>query len=164
MKVYDNTAFALEEREYYNLNSNINSNSNENTSNKNKFNNNYNKKKHSNLGIAVCGLVVTILLFVMIYGKVQVSALYTQISQEKSAVEILESENVRMQSEIEGNMSLRNVESYAEDVLGLKKLDKSQIVYIQIQNEDVVQVVDSKENIFVSIKEKFNSIIEYLFG
>ena len=37
MKVYDNTAFALEEREYYNLNSNINSNSNENTSNKNKF-------------------------------------------------------------------------------------------------------------------------------
>ena len=69
-----------------------------------------------------------------------------------------------MQSEIEGNMSLRNVESYAEDVLGLKKLDKSQIVYIQIQNEDVVQVVDSKENIFVSIKEKFNSIIEYLFG
>jgi hypothetical protein len=99
----------------------------------------------------------------MIYGKVQVSALYTQISDEKSVVDILESENVRMQSEIEGNMSLKNVESYAEDVLGLKKLEKSQIVYIQIQSEDVVQVVESESNVFVKIKEKFNSLVEYLF-
>lgn len=164
MKIHDNTAFVLEEREYSTTNSNINSSSSENISNKNRFNNNYNNKKHTNLGIVVCGLVVTILLFVMIYGKVQVSALYTQISQERETVEILESENVRMQSQIEGNMSLKNVESYAEDVLGLKKLDKSQIVYIQIQNEDVVQVVDTQDNIFVSIKEKFNSVIEYLFG
>lgn len=162
MKVHDNTAFVLEEREYSTTNDNINSNSSENISNKNRFN--YNNKKHSNIGVAVCGLVVTILLFVMIYGKVQVSALYTQISQEREVVEILESENIRMQSQIEGNMSLKNVESYAEDVLGLKKLDKSQIVYIQIQNEDVVEVVDTEQNIFVSIKEKFNSIIEYLFG
>ncbi|MCD7800071.1 MAG: hypothetical protein LUG94_02530 [Ruminococcus sp.] len=164
MKVHDNTAFALEEREYSTTPANINASSNQNISNRNRPNGNYKSKKHTNLGITICALVVTILLFVMIYGKVQVSALYTQISQEKQAVEILESENVRMQSEIEGNMSLKNVESYAEDVLGLKKLDKSQIVYIQIQNEDVVQVVDSEENIFVSIKEKFNSIIEYLLG
>jgi len=158
MKFHDNTALIIEEREY------SNSNSNETKSSREKIIRPTPKKKSINLGIAVCGLVVTILLFVMIYGKVQVSALYTQISNEKQVVDLLESENVRMQSQIEGNMSLKNVESYAENVLGLKKLDKSQIVYIQIQNEDVVQVIETEENIFVKIKEKFNTIVEYLFG
>lgn len=157
MKFHDNTAFAIEENDYSAVEERVSSNHR---------NNRYPRqnRKSNSVGIAICGIVVTVLLFVMIYGKVQVSALYTQISTEKSVVDILESENVRMQSEIEGNMSLKNVESYAEDVLGLKKLDKSQIVYIQIQNEDVVQVVESESNIFVKIKEKFNSIIEYLFG
>ena len=69
-----------------------------------------------------------------------------------------------MQTEIEANMSLKNVEAYAEDVLGLKKLDKSQITYIQIQNEDVVEVTQTESNIFVSIKNKLDDIVEYLFG
>lgn len=159
MKFHDNTAFAIEENDYSTVEERVGSNRKNN-----RFKNPRHNKKSNSVSIAICGVVVTILLFVMIYGKVQVSVLYTQISAEKSVVDILESENVRMQSEIESNMSLKNVESYAEDILGLKKLDKSQIVYIQIQNEDVVQVVESENNIFVKIKEKFNSIIEYLFG
>ena len=159
MKFNDNTAVILEEHEYSTANSRENSNYNRERSNKPKL-----KRKHNSIGVVMSGIVVTILLFVMIYGKVQVSALYTDISNEKQVVDLLESENVRMQSEIESNMSLKNVESYAENVLGLKKLDKSQIVYIQIQNEDVVQVVETENNIFVNIKEKFNDIVEYLFG
>ncbi|MGN1412576.1 MAG: hypothetical protein ACI4WH_08755 [Oscillospiraceae bacterium] len=121
-------------------------------------------KKTSNVGIIVCSIIVTILLFLLIYGKVQVSVLYNQIASEKSTVDILQSENVRMQTEIEANMSLKNVESYAENVLGLKKLEKSQITYIQIQNEDSVEVVETEQNIFIWLKEKFNNIVEYLFG
>jgi cell division protein FtsL len=158
MKFNDNTALAIEEHEY----------SDSYSSNRNRVNPNKNKhkqpKKNSSVGVVISALIVTALLFIMIYGKVQVSALFTEISSEKEVVDLLESENVRMQSEIESNMSLRNVESYAENVLGLKKLDKSQIVYIQIQNEDVVQVVETEDNIFVNIKEKFNDIVEYLFG
>jgi cell division protein FtsL len=158
MKFNDNTALAIEEHEY----------SDSYSSNHNRVNPNNNKhkqpKKNSSVGVVVSALIVTALLFIMIYGKVQVSALFTEISSEKEVVDLLESENVRMQSEIESNMSLKNVESYAENVLGLKKLDKSQIVYIQIQNEDVVQVVETEDNIFVNIKEKFNDIVEYLFG
>lgn len=156
MKFNDNTAFVIEENEYSTADSRSNHSSN-------RLHRPRQSKKTNPIVVFVCGLVVTVLLFVMIYGKVQVSALYTQISDEKSVVDILESENVRMQSEIEGNMSLKNVESYAEDVLGLKKLEKSQIVYIQIQSEDVVQVVESESNVFVKIKEKFNSLVEYLF-
>jgi hypothetical protein len=121
-------------------------------------------KKLNNLGLVLSFTTVTILLFLLIYGKVQVSTLYTQIADEKDTVDLLQSENVRMQTEIESNMSLKNVETYAEDVLGLKKLDKSQITYIQIQNEDLVEVVETDQNIFVVLKEKFNNIVEYLFG
>jgi hypothetical protein len=157
MKFNDNTALVIDENEY--------STPNERGShNRQKHNKPVSNKNYNSLSIAICGIVITALLFIMIYGKVQVSALYTAISSEKEVVDILESENVRMQSEIESNMSLKNIETYAENVLGLKKLDKSQIVYIQIQNEDVVQVVETQDNIFVNIKEKFNDIVEYLFG
>lgn len=131
---------------------------------KHKKHSKHRNKKTSSIGVVLSAIVVTILLFLLIYGKVQVSALYTQIADEKASVDILQSENVRMQTEIEANMSLKNVENYAEDILGLKKLDKSQITYIQIQNQDLVEVVETEQNIFVVLKEKFNNIIEYLFS
>ena len=61
-------------------------------------------------------------------------------------------------------MSLKNVEDYAENVLGLEKLDKSQIEYIQIQTNDIVEIPEEEENIFIKIKNTFKDFMEYMFG
>lgn len=69
-----------------------------------------------------------------------------------------------MQTELEGQASIRNIKKYAEEELGLKKMSQSQIQYIQIQTEDEVIVEEPEQNIFVKIKRWFMDLIEYLRG
>ena len=100
----------------------------------------------------------------MINSYVQQNEIYNEISAATSELNILRSENVRMQTELEGKASISNIKEYAEDRLGLQQLDKSQIQYLQIQLEDEVVIEDGEQNIFVKIKRKFEDIVAYLKG
>lgn len=110
--------------------------------------------------LAVCSLL---LLSCFIYAKVEVNEVYNQIAVAKKNNELLQSENVRMQSELEAKMSMKNVEDYAENILGLEKLDKSQIVYMEVQSDSVIEVTPEEKSIFVKIRDKFNDMLEYIF-
>ena len=110
--------------------------------------------------IAAAGL----LMGAVIYGKVENAAIYAEIAAQAKYVDMLNSENVRMQSEIEEKTSLRSLESYAEDVLGMQKLDKSQIEYVSISNGSVVDIPENEENIFVRLKNSFSDFLEYIRG
>jgi 3-oxoacyl-[acyl-carrier-protein] synthase III len=95
---------------------------------------------------------------------VENAAIHTEINNLNSQVDILRSENVRMQTEIESKSALKSVEDYAENVLGMQKLDKSQIEYLSIENGNVVDIPESNENIFVKIKNAFENFVEYIRG
>lgn len=110
--------------------------------------------------IVLCGA----LMCGMLYGKAQASAVQTELTAATKRVDMLSSEKVRMQSEIEGKTSMQNVEDYAENVLGLKKLDRSQIEYIQLETDNVVEIPQDNTNIFVRIKNWFDGILAYLQG
>ncbi|MCH5194374.1 MAG: hypothetical protein J1F11_10455 [Oscillospiraceae bacterium] len=114
-------------------------------------------------------MIVTIsaaglLLGAVIYGKVENAAIYSEIAAQTRYVDMLNSENVRMQSEIEEMTSLRSLESYAEDVLGMQKLDKSQVEYVSIANGSIVDIPENEENIFVKLKNSFSDFLEYIRG
>lgn len=110
--------------------------------------------------LAVCSLL---LLSCFIYAKVQLNEVYNDISVAKKTNELLQSENVRMQSELETKMSMKNVEDYAENILGLEKLDKSQIVYMEVQSDSVTEVKTEEKSFFVKVRDKFNDLLEYIF-
>ena len=61
-------------------------------------------------------------------------------------------------------MTLKNVEEYAVKVLGLQKLNNSQIKYVETQTDDVVEIPEEEKNIFVKVKDKFDKLVEYIFG
>ncbi|MCH5348327.1 MAG: hypothetical protein J1E40_03315 [Oscillospiraceae bacterium] len=114
-------------------------------------------------------MIVTItaaglLLGAVIYGKVENASIYAEIAAQNKYVDMLYSENVRMQSEIEEKTSLRSLESYAEDILGMQKLDKSQIEYVSISNGSIVDIPENEENIFVKLKNSFSDFLEYIRG
>ncbi|MFR3811439.1 MAG: hypothetical protein ACLTXT_02820 [Ruminococcus callidus] len=48
---------------------------------------------------------------------------------------------------LEGKASISNIKDYAEQHLGLQKLDQSQIQYIDIQTEDTVEIDGEEQNI-----------------
>ncbi len=121
-------------------------------------------KRGSASKVFLLALSVFSICFVVISGKVETSKIYRQISNAEQQLESVQSENVRLQSELESKMTLKNVEEYAVKVLGLQKLDNSQIEYVETQTDDVVEIPEEEKSILTKIKDKFDSLVEYIFG
>ncbi len=121
-------------------------------------------KRGSASKVFLIALSVFSICFFVISGKVETSKMYREISSANKNLESVQSENVRLQSELESKMTLKNVEEYAEEVLGLQKLNNSQIMYVETQTDDVVEIPEDESNIFVIVKEKFDKAVEYIFG
>lgn len=126
------------------------------------------KNNRNQKGAAVKGFLLAmsamLLLCCFIYAKVQENEVYNSISSTKKEIELLTSENVRMQSELEAKMSMKNVEDYAENTLGLTKLDQSQIVYMEVQSDNVIEVAPEKRSFFVTVRDKLDDLLEYILG
>ncbi len=122
------------------------------------------QKRGQSLKILIVSAFTLVLFMVVINSYVELNEVYSEISTASTTLSELRSENVRMQTELEGQASIRNIKEYAEERLGLKKMDQSQIQYIQIQTEDEVIVEEPEKNIFIKIKSWFNDLIEYLRG
>ena len=84
------------------------------------------------------------------------------ISETKNAIEQTERENIRLQSVLDGMYTLDNVEKMASEQLGLQKTQSSQITYITLNTEDMTEVAKEDSNIFISITNWFNNILEFL--
>lgn len=104
------------------------------------------------------------LLSGMIYCKVQTNEIYTDIAAAQKEYDDLKATNVSLRSEIGGKTTVKNVEQYAEDVLGLKQLDDSQIQYIKIQTEDEVIIAEPELSFWEKLQEKFRSVWSWLRG
>ena len=112
------------------------------------------------LGIACVALA---LMFSIIYGKAELSSLYEKQSALEAELTQLMSDNVSLESELATKTGLSKVEDYAENQLGLKKLDKSQIEYVEVKKDTVAEVVEDKdEGVLVKIKNWFSDALEYI--
>ncbi len=102
-------------------------------------------------------------LCAVLYGKVESNRLFNEISSLEAQLKALEAENITLAAEYESATSVKNVEDYAINVLGLQKLDKAQIEYIELEGDTVIEVVEAKNrNIFVVIQGWFADLCEYL--
>ncbi len=109
-------------------------------------------------------LLCFVLVFAVIYSHSQQLEISREIEVKKHELTDLQSENVRMQSEIAGKTSNKNIQDYVENVLGMRTIDTSQIEYVQIQTADVVEIPEAEQNLFVKAKNWFDGVVEYLRG
>ncbi len=131
-----------------------------NTGNKNGGN----SKFGSVLAIIFISLLAAALLGAVIYSLDKRNTLYNQVSSLNNQLHLAEAENVRLQSELESQMSAKNVEDYAENVLGMRKIDSSQIEYIKIRTGDVVTIPEKKESVLTRVRNFFDECVEYFRG
>ena len=122
------------------------------------------EKKLSVVKVILCAVVCFALLAAVILSNVQQLQLTSEITAKQKEYTDLQSENVRMQSEIAGRTSNKNVQEYSEEVLGMRTIDSSQIEYVQIQTSDVVEIPEEEQNVFVKIKIQFDNLVAYLRG
>lgn len=106
--------------------------------------------------IAVCGSIL--------YTHVMINESYNQIANEKKALDAAISEGVRLQSQIDSDMSLKNVEDYAVNELGMQRIDKTQIQYIKIKNDSVIEINNKGKNKgpVLVLKDNAKDLLEYL--
>jgi hypothetical protein len=121
------------------------------------------RKNAANARIIIVAVIVLALFSVMTYGRVELSKLYSEKAEMEDQLMLLHNENVSLESELAQQTGLTKVEEYAENKLGLQKLDKSQIEYVEVEEKTSATVVeDPDSNIFVDIQEWFNGVLEYL--
>ena len=124
------------------------------------------KKSVGRNGSAVAAIALVafaaVIAFSLLYSKVQISDYTSLISETKSEIELTERENIRLNSVLDSMYTLDNVEKIASQDLGLQKTQSSQISFITLNTEEMTEVAPPDENIFVSIQNWFNGILEYL--
>lgn len=85
------------------------------------------------------GALSIILVMVSLFLRVQLTELTEQINQDTKKLEILESEELRVRSQLEEKMSVHNLEEQAAK-LGMGKVQDYQVEYISIPRKDNVEV------------------------
>lgn len=103
-----------------------------------------------------------IIAFSILYSKVQISNYTSMISETKNEIEQVKRDNVRLNAELDSMYTLDNVEKIAAEELGLQKTQSSQITFITMNTEEMTEVAEENTNIFVSIKNWFYDVLEYL--
>lgn len=124
-----------------------------------------NARSGSLISIIFVSIMAAVLLGTVIYSLDRRNTMYNRVAEKNRELSLVESENVRLQAALESKISAKNVEEYAENVLGMKKgLDKSQIKHIKTQTDDVVNIPEQEEGLGAKIKSFFESCVEYFRG
>ena len=106
-----------------------------------KIKNNYAFKNFVNiLSIAV----IVSLVVGVIYTNAAITQTTNKIAQTQNAITELESEKAYLEFTLESRMSLDEIESYAINVLGMVKMDSSQVEYVEIESENKTEFGEDK--------------------
>ncbi|HHV51792.1 MAG TPA: hypothetical protein GXX54_08900 [Clostridiales bacterium] len=116
--------------------------------------------------ICVAALVLVV-VGMLIVSRVKMVELDDQINDLQKRITILQSEKIRLSDELSSKTSIKSVEEYAHNVLGMQKIESSQIQYIESENSDKAEVAEDKNSSFLkalgSAIEKFFTQLAYLF-
>lgn len=111
------------------------------------------------IAIVMAGAVGTVV------GYIQVTDLTKKVEDKQAQLAQLESECTSLKAKKENSVDLSQVENYAENVLGLVKLDRSQEEYLELQKNDQVQVNEGSsgvEKLASSFVKNFSAILSFL--
>lgn len=90
-------------------------------------------------------VVVSAILFAMVaavmYCRVQLNEINAEFNELKSQITIAQSDNVRLNMELDAKASVYNIDEYAVDVLNMYKVGDQQINYLELKygNELLLQ-------------------------
>lgn len=90
------------------------------------------------IGIAT---IVLALFAGIISSRIKLAMLESKTQEYLETLEVVESENVRLNMQLDAMVSEETVKEYAENVLGLRKVEKYQIHYFESNSADSAVVL-----------------------
>lgn len=110
-------------------------------------------------------LTVVSLCMVLLYNQMHLTRLTKEIGEKQTELDELQSEYVSLKTQQEQALSISYVEEYAQDTLGMVKLDPSQIKYIELTNPEVTEVSNAGATLgdaVANLMRSFTAVLEYL--
>lgn len=102
--------------------------------------------------------VIVSLIIGVIWTNAEITKATNSIAVAQNAITEAESEKAYMEFTLESRMSLNEIEDYAVGILGMVKMDSSQVEYIEIENENKVEWNEGNMN---KIEEVVQPILSY---
>ncbi|MBQ6928771.1 MAG: hypothetical protein IJN27_00490 [Oscillospiraceae bacterium] len=118
-----------------------------------------NKKAFQTAVRALSLAVILSMIIGVIYTNSQITEITTDIATVQSEITELESEKAYLDFTLESRMSLNEIEEYAVNVLGMVKMDSTQVEYIEIESENKVEF--SGENFGDKIEQAVQPVLSY---
>lgn len=122
------------------------------------------ESKNINSKIILYIAAVFVILFAVSYRNALIAQTYSEVKDLKSELSEVEKQNKQLEVNIESQTNLGAIEEKAQNELGLKKLDDSQIVYVSLDKQDYVESsseevkLEEDTNWFDSIINKIKNI------
>ncbi len=111
----------------------------------------------------MCLCLVVASIAVLLYNNAVLTEIGDRVNEANSTLKALQAEEERLNTELEFKLSNKNVEEIASRNLGLAKLEKYQVDYIDMSSEDVVTLKqDKEENVWNQIGNVIAKIQSYL--
>lgn len=107
--------------------------------------------------------VVFSLISIAMFLNVKMDETATRINAVQNEITIAKSENIRLESALEGMVSIDKVEDYAEQQLGMVKLEDYRITYFNSGEDNHVVVSGGKSYNNNSLSGKIEKLREYIF-
>jgi cell division protein FtsB len=108
--------------------------------------------------------LVALVVVTMLYSRAVLTELDLQISQANANLTEMKSEQTRLAAELESKVSLRNVEEYASQKLGMSTMDKQQITYVDLSEGDKIELTQQspKKTLLDQIRLAIAKVKEYI--
>lgn len=111
--------------------------------------------------VLAISLLLLTMLSALLYGRFKVDELDREISSINTEITAAQSENVRLNMQIDSVISLKNVEDYAQTKLGMVKMENHQIEYIDLSGEDRV-VLSGTKTLRADNTSFLSKVMEYI--
>lgn len=104
------------------------------------------------------------ILFAISYRNSLITESFNKKEDLKNQLSSLQKENAQLEINIQSSLNLANIEKSASDMLGMKKIDESQKVYVNLPKKDYVEpaseqvVVTEEKSWFEEIMDKILTI------
>lgn len=102
----------------------------------------------------------------LLFSKLKVDEFDRKINNMQTSLSAAQAENVKLNIKLDSMISLEKVEDYAQNTLGMVKIESYQIEYIDLSGEDQVNISGgkqvSKSGDDSGGKSKFAKLLEYI--
>jgi hypothetical protein len=102
-----------------------------------------------------------ILMTATVFSQMKLTECKRETIEANRELTEISSENAYLSYELESRVSLRNAEEYAERELGLVRVDSSQIEYVHLHGENLIE---TQPRIGNELLELLHRIIDFLLG